>query len=265
MTLHIESLENCLDVLDFFLDDMTRVWEARSGNPLPEFKEFSRSKILPNLGKSYSGTVVFENKLPVAIAWVEKTSSSYGNITLHAIEERYYQPLAQLMLDQGHFDNAILEVIHVIDTHVFKEFYLSQNLVINYRERMGLWLHQGYYYPEEPSPLELQFYLMTEDYKDITAHISHAAHQISQDYPMNPEMRDLDKRIALEHRVFTGHYGPVIHEGSLLVFHNNQPIGYCLCVEVKCWGQEKCPGFLISPSFLAMMGKASDVSYLKNR
>lgn len=72
MTLHIESLENCLDVLDFFLDDMTRVWEARSGNPLPEFKEFSRSKILPNLGKSYSGTVVFENKLPVAIAWVEK-------------------------------------------------------------------------------------------------------------------------------------------------------------------------------------------------
>jgi len=252
MTVHVEPLENCTDVLDFFLDDMTRVWEARSGSEIPTFKETTRTKILASLGKTYQGSVFFDDKKPVAIGWVEKTSLYYGNITLHAIDPVYYDALAQYMLDQGHFDNCILEVIHVVETDVFKDVYLKNGLTINYRERMALWLHQDYFYKEEPCPIPLDFYLMTEEYKDITARISHAAHQVSQDYPMNLEMRDLDKRIELEHRAFSGHYGPVIRDGSLLVFHNGQPIGYCLAVEVKCWGMEKMPwifDIVIQPGF----------------
>ncbi len=252
MTIHIEPLENCTDVLDFFLEDMTQVWEARSGSKLPTFKESTREKILENIGKTYQGSVFFDDKQPVAISWVEKTSIYYGNITLHAIDPKYYVALAQFMMEQGHFDNAILEVIHVIDTDVFKQVYLDHKLIVNYRERMALWLHKDYYYKEEPCPIDLQFYFMTDDYKDITAKMSHAAHQISQDYPMNLEMRDLDKRIALEHRAFSGHYGPILQEGSLLAFHNNQPIAYCLSVGVKCWGMEQMPwifDIVVQPGF----------------
>lgn len=252
MTLHVEPLAQCLDTLEFFLEDMIHVWKERTGADLPSFKTSTMEKIIPHLGKSFEGSVIFDNKEPVAISWVEKTSPYYGNITLHAIASKYVEPLAALMLQQGHFDNAILELIHVIDTTAFREYYQAQKLVMNHRERMALWLHPGYFYPEESTPLDLQFYLMADDYKDITARMSHAAHQISQDYPMNPEMRDLDKRIELEHRVFSGHYGKIIQEGTLLAFHNGQPIGYCLCVEVKCWGQEKMPwifDIVVQPGF----------------
>ena len=252
MTFHSEPLENCLDVLDFFLDDMTAVWEKRTGSEIPTFKDQTRQKIRDNIGKSYTGTVFFESKEPVAISWVEKTSPYYGNITLHAINPKYYAPLAHAMADEGHFDNAILEVVHVVETDDFKNVFIEKKLTPNFRERMALWLHKEYYYKEEPSPLDLQFYLMTEDYKEITARISHAAHQISQDYSMNLEMRDLDKRIELENRAFAGHYGPIIQEGSLLVFHNGQPIGYCLVVEVKCWGMDRVPwifDIVVQPGF----------------
>lgn len=239
MAVEFCNLEQHLDLLDLFMDDMEKIWEERGGGP--GLKASMKSKVEEEIGKKISGEILMDDGAPKAIYWLEITTPFYGNITLHALEEDYREPLAIRTIQQGCFENRQIEIVQVIETGVFRDTFREYDLVENKRERMALWLEKELYYREEPTDFDLEYFLMTEEYVETMATMSYHAHQISRDYWIYPEMNDLQGRINLEKKVFSGQFGDLIPEANLMVFHEGQPIGYIVYVGVQCWGFKKVP------------------------
>lgn len=239
MTLEFRNLEHHLSDLDVFLDDMETVWETRGGGP--GLKDSMKSKILEEMGKKVSGEILYDNNQPKAIYWLEITTPYYGNITLHALEERYHEPLGLRTLQQECFTSKQIEIVQVVESSAYRDLFREYDLVENHRERMALWLEESLFFQEEPTGFDVDYFLMADEYVEIMATMSYHAHQVSRDYWMYPEMNDLQARIELEKKVFSGQFGELIPEANLMVFHEGQPIGYVVYVGVPCWGFKKVP------------------------
>jgi ribosomal protein S18 acetylase RimI-like enzyme len=234
-----KNLEDHLELLDVFMDHMESTWEARGGGP--GLKASMKKKVLDEIGKKISGEILLHENEPKALYWLEITTPFYGNITLHALDETFAEGLALRAIEKGCFDNKQIEIVQVVETSVYRDVFREYDLTENKRERMALWLEEELFFQEEPTDFDLDYFLMTDEYIETMATMSYEAHQISRDYWMYPEMNDLQGRIGLEKKVFSGQFGDLVPEANLMVFHNGQPIGYIVYVGVPCWGFKKVP------------------------
>jgi ribosomal protein S18 acetylase RimI-like enzyme len=250
MTIQYKNISDHLDVFDTCLDDMDRIWHERT--QAEGLKSAVQEKVIKKLGKTMQGVIAFVENTPVGLYWAEINTEHYGNITIHSTDDRVCESLVQHALNEGMFNQRQMEIVQVVETDSIRKALDEAGCIQNHRERMSLWLEEGAYFNQEEPEIPVEYFLMAESYKEITAKISFDAHQISRDYYMYPEMSRLDKRIGLEEKVFDGLFGDIVEKASLLVFHDGKPIGYCLFVEVACWGFEKIPwvfDIVIAPGY----------------
>jgi ribosomal protein S18 acetylase RimI-like enzyme len=239
VTIQFLNIAEHLDVFDRCLDEMDHIWHERT--QAEGLKSAVLDKVLKELGKTIEGVIAFVDDEVAGVYWAEINTQYYGNITFHSTDASIGEALVIHALNAGIFTQRQMEIVQVIDSDVFRKSLDNAGCIKNHRERMSLWLEEGAYFNAEAPEIEVDYYLLSKEHKDITAKISFDAHQISQDYYMYPEMNQLDKRIALEDRVHKGLFGNVIDKASILVCHKGVAIGYCLFVEVACWGFEKVP------------------------
>ncbi len=250
MSISFNNISEHLDVFDSYLDEMDCLWRERTD--AEGLKLAVQEKVLKELGKTIEGVIAFIDDEAVGVYWAEINTPHYGNITFHASDDVVGEPLANHAIDAGVFTQRQMEIVQVLDTDIFRKTLEKAGCIKNHRERMSLWLEEGAYFNQDPPEIPVDYYLLSEEYKDITAKMSFDAHQISRDYYMYPEMNNLEKRIALEAKVHAGGHGTIIDKASLLVFHEGTPVGYCLFVEVACWGFEKVPwifDIVIAPGY----------------
>ena len=242
--------------------DIQRIWELRGGNndlaSLLKEKAFHEKKYIVQTYLMFDGDNV------CGITWFELTTNSYGNVSMHITDPIYAEPMVDFLLSKSLFDYRMIEIVNMDDSTIIRDKLYRKNLIANIRQRMSLWLSKDYYYQEEQHPFIFKQYEQQD--MEWAAKLSLQSHQISKDYKMYDEMNSLERRIGLEQRVWDKWYGNIIHPASLVVFHNNQPVGYCLVIEVKCWGYEYVPwvfDICIDPAFHGQgIGKAMSYRYL---
>ena len=192
------------------------------------------------------------------MAWFVFSSHTYGSVTLHALNHTYLSEFADQLIETKKFDNSMVEFVHLERTSKYRDIFYTKKVLANVRQRMYLYLEKGFYYPQEDT--SFTFAQLSSENAEWSGNLSCQCHKISKDYVMYDEMMITQKRIELEKRVWTGHYGEVIRPASVVIFFNNKPVGYCLVVTVKTWGYEKVPwvfDICIDPSFHGQgIGKA---------
>lgn len=202
----------------------------------------------------------------VGMTWPEITTPSYGNITLHVKEHLFIDPMIYHLKKAGYFKNKIMELIHIDPSALYRDCCFKHELIPNIRQRMYLWLNNCGYFTEESHPFQFRF--LSKDDIEWTAKLSVHAHSMSKDYQFYDEMINIEKRTLLEQSVWDGKYGNVNSTGSLTVYYNEQPVGYCLLVNVECWGYKNVPWIFdicIDPSFHGQgIGKALSCRFLNN-
>ncbi|RAP32847.1 hypothetical protein DID75_03770 [Candidatus Marinamargulisbacteria bacterium SCGC AG-410-N11] len=235
----IYSLLDHLDTIDVFINDMKQYWTEP--DKVDQYANQMKTQVLkcsdPN--SKVRGLVAFDNEIPVGICWTEVSNKHYGHFTIHTIDDDSATALIQEMINQKHFDQALLELVQIKETPIYRDTCLSFKLIENERKRMACWLDKDVIYDEPDDDIE--FFHMSLDTCDLTGKMSYDAHQVSHDYDMYPEMNNLNNRIALEKRVFGGLYGKVISETSIMAGKGSEIYGYILYVEVSSWGFEKIP------------------------
>ena len=207
---------------------------------------------------------MYDNDHVVGITWYELTTKSYGNVSMHVIDNKYSQAMSSFLYNQELFDKRMIEVVAMEETSMFRDEFYKKKLIANIRQRMSLWLSKDRLFTEEEHPFTFKEY--RQDDLEWAAKLSLASHKVSKDYKMYDEMNILERRIDLEQRVWDKWYGNMIHPASIVVYHNNQPVGYCLVIDVKCWGYEHVPwvfDICIDPAFQGQgIGKALSFRYL---
>ncbi len=202
--------------------------------------------------------ILFDSGTPVAITWVELSTQYYGNITAFFLDDIYTTVLVKLLRKKLYFENKIMELVAINHMGKFKDACYKNELIPNIRKRMYLWLNNCDYYHQTDHPFEFKLY--TPDYYDWSAKLSVESHNISKDYIYYQEMIHPEKRKGLEEIVLKGTYGKIIQPASLVIYYNNKPVGFCLVVEVECWGYKTVPWIFdicIDPSFHGQgLGKA---------
>ena len=104
---------------------------------------------------------------------------------------------------------------------------------------MAIYIDETFSFPDE-KPF-IFFEEAGSEHVDISSKISFDAHKVSKDYEHYVELSELDKRQALEKRLYTGSYGKVIRPATLLMYYEDTPIGACSVVSTSCWGMEDVP------------------------
>ncbi len=239
-----------------FFDDIDMAWFHKGG----------MDPIAPNMKTSIFHDTKYD-KFPyllskdgeyVGITWVELSTPTYGNITLHVPEEKHVPGLIAALKKKSYFDNKIMELVHVQETSAYKDACFQQQLIPNIRQRMCLWLNSIDYFQEEETPFV--FRPLTIDDKQWAGKLSVEAHKVSKDYVHYKEMLEASKRIALEQKVWNGWYGNIIESASVAVEYQGKPVGFISTVGVKCWGYDKIPWIFdicIDPAFHGQgIGKA---------
>tara|TARA_B100001989_G_scaffold244948_1_gene214221 strand:+ start:917 stop:1840 length:924 start_codon:yes stop_codon:yes gene_type:complete len=202
--------------------------------------------------------IFYCNDQPQGITWIELNSNHYGNVTAYVPEQKYFKPLVKLLNAKQYFDNKMIELVNLDQNEAFKDACFSAELKPNIRQRMYLWLNE--YRSEDLSHLPFTFEKYTPDWYEWASKISVDAHAVSKDYMDYEEMKSPANRLRLEKRISTENKGKLNSNASLVIFYNNKPVGYCLVVEVKCWGYESVPWIFdicIDPEFHGQgLGKA---------
>ncbi|RAP32112.1 hypothetical protein DID76_01370 [Candidatus Marinamargulisbacteria bacterium SCGC AG-414-C22] len=241
---------------DILFNDIQATWEKIGGEN--DIKTMLKAKAFYEKKYEVRTILMTANQKPVGICWAETTTAHYGNITFHHLDDTYIEPMIDYVLAEGIFNNKITEIVSIGANPKYKELLYKKKCMANIRQRMSLWLYQDYPYEEEDHPFTFGPY--QKQHLEWAAKLSVQCHDISRDYHMYDEMTDIQKRIGLEELVWKEWYGKVIEPASLIIYHNNTPVGYCLNVEVKCWGFEKVPWIFdicIDPSYHGQgLGKA---------
>ena len=151
-----------------------------------------------------------------------------------------------------------MEIVALQHHNKFIDACFQHELVPNIRQRMYLWLSDYNTSSDIEHPFTFESYT-SNDYEWGTK-LSVEAHNISKDYIHYEEMKNASNRLRLENRVLSGIYGDILQSASLKILFNKKPVGYCLVVNVACWGFKKVPWIFdisIDPAFHGQgLGKA---------
>ncbi|RAP29835.1 hypothetical protein DID78_03065 [Candidatus Marinamargulisbacteria bacterium SCGC AG-343-D04] len=244
--------------------DIDAVWKNSGGEGV--VAEDMKQKLFHDKQFEKHPLLLTENDKAVGITWPEITTPYYGNITIHVPDDKHVEALIFHLKKKQYFKNKIMELVHIKQTSLYKECCFKHELISNIRQRMYLWLTNIPYFQEEKHPFE--FRSLSEADIEWTSKISVDAHKISKDYQFYEEMINVDKRANLEKNVWGGMFGDVVQSGSIAVYYNQAPVGYCLVVNVKCWGHEKVPWIFdicIDPSFHGQgIGRALSSHFINN-
>ncbi len=239
MDISCKDLKSCIAQSGIFIADIDRIWIEKNG--VPGIGETLKQKMdMVGEGK-IEGIMMFNGKLPLGIAWVEKVGHHYGNMVLHTIGDIEKEALIDGLWQSGALKEVLAELIHFSPTDDYREILLRKGFFENPRQRMALDLRQTQV-PElaEVDPI-IGFEDITVDKVPISSPISMEAHKISKDQEHAPDLRSLDKRMELERMVFSGKYGPVVQPASQFITLRGEPVGLCMVVEIPCWGIERVP------------------------
>ena len=187
---------------------------------------------------------------PVGITWVELTSDYYGNITAYVPEIQHFDSLVKLLKENRYFKNKMIELVNLEQNTAFIDSCFKHELKSNIRQRMYLWLNEYRSTQLDDHPFRFEAY--TDHWLTWSSKVSVDAHAISKDYVDYEEMKTPANRMRLENKVFNEGYGDLNQNASRVIFFNNKPVGFCLVVNVKCWGYEAVPWIFdicIDPSF----------------
>ncbi len=237
-------------MIEFFpletqLRALTPLWEgiseyliAKGGtyDIIPTLQEQAQSS---TTGK-VSGIVLQSNRHPVALGWVERITDCTGNALVYSLHPEFQAPLVKEMVSRGLMDDIFCELFQFEDTEVYREAFRAQGVHENVRQRMGIYL-SNVQFSTKTLPQGLGFVPLTIADAPAVAKLSARCHQISRDYVGYKALESEDGRLELEHRIFSGFYGPVIPESAIKLIKDGRMIGMCVAVEIKCWGYEKVP------------------------
>ncbi len=256
---HITSPNNATDYL---FDCIQKTWEFQGGTT--NIIDIYKKKIFTENKYHIEAYLMLDENIPVGIAWVELTSSSYGNTSIFIIDGKYASNMVDFLIFIKTFQNRMIEIVSFQNNSDIKDNLYKKNLIANIRHRMSLWLNKDQVFDTDQKDFTFRPY--TPQDINWAAQLSVQSHQISKDYHMYDEMNDLDKRTALEQRVWTGWYGDVIELASVVILQNNKPVGYCLIVDVACWGFDHVPWIFdicIDPAYHGQgIGKILSYHYL---
>tara|TARA_E500000178_G_C16939885_1_gene715836 strand:- start:5 stop:925 length:921 start_codon:yes stop_codon:yes gene_type:complete len=246
----------------YLFEDIQKNWEQRGGTS--DLAELLKQKAFYEKKYHVETFIMYDNENPVGITWFELTTKSYGNVSMHVLSDKYAPNMVEFLVAKNLFNNRMIEVVSIEDSAIFKDEFYKKNLIANIRQRMSLWLNTDHYYHEEDHPFTFKQY--KEEDLEWAAKLSLESHKISKDYKMYDEMNSLERRIELEKRVWSKWYGELINPASIVIFHNDKPVGYSLVIDVKCWGYEHVPwvfDICIEPSFHGQgIGKVLSHRYL---
>ena len=251
-TLTARPLEECLTHLPLFYDHIDSILDSRG----------VRDRIAPILDPkatlagtpSVDGVMLFnEAQSPVGLGWIERVTPHYGNMIFHALTPHAKPLLAQTIYKKGWLLDFFAELIQFEDDlSPYQDTLLKLGAHENARQRMIRTMDTFSPYPAIKSS-DISFKPVTIADIKISSTISYFAHQISRDYAGYPELENLAKRIELEQKVFNRLYGPIIPEASLFILDKKEIVGFCMMVEIPCWGYAKVPWFFdvcIRPDYL---------------
>ncbi len=251
MTFTVKSLQEAVGDMDVFYTDIDRILLTKGATS--SIREALENKVAM-AGKGHlDGIVLYHLSQPVAMGWVERVTQYYGNMVLHALYGGAKRALVEQFVSRGFLKDVFAELIQFEDDlEVYQEALLTLGIHQNHRQRMILDFARMDPLPERVLEDGIGFSQLTQNDIKQSSTISYFAHQVSQDYAGYKDLESVQNRIVLEQRVFDELYGPVISDASLFILHNNTVVGYCLLVEISCWGLDKVPWFFdvcIRPDF----------------
>ncbi len=235
----IKLLKENLKDLDPLLEDAQRVWNERG-----ETTDI-RGMLMESMSqKSDAGWILYEEDgAPVGVVSVTYSSDYYGGVTVHGLTEAADKAIAELLVNKGVFEDRLVELGSIKPTLLYKTALGNpKNMIVNERQRMGLWLDKNHVCHVEPMGLEgVVFHQMGTGFDALCGELSYHAHKVSRDYYMNPEMNTLSLRINLEKEIQTSGKVEFDPEASAVAVYNNMLIGFCTIAYIECWGQKKVP------------------------
>ncbi|MFC1770617.1 GNAT family N-acetyltransferase [Candidatus Margulisiibacteriota bacterium] len=242
------NLNQFLHFVDEFYRTIDDFWKKKYGDP--GIYHVLKNKLEGIKKHKITGIIIFKDKKPAGIAWIEKFTEYYGNMVLYSLmpEDREY--LASALVESGCLENSMLELIKFEDTQVYEETFISKGLIHNYRQRMAWFSPEDFTCPKIPK--DISFREIKKKDAHISGEISYKAHKISQDYIGYPDLDSIENRVKLEKMVFNKLYGPIIKPASLFILYKDQIVGACLMIESSCWGYKKVPwifDIVIEPEF----------------
>ena len=244
----LKSFNSKCKIANRFFEQIDEVW-LKKGEKQPVSKQM-KYKLFKEKKYENFPCIAYCNDKPVGILWVEFTTQYYGSATLFIPNNVHCDNVINQLYKYEFFNNKMIEIIGIDSLDKYKHSCFKLGLTSNIRKRMYLWLTNIDYFDMGEHPFEFKLY--TQNYYDWSSELSVKAHKISKDYEHYIEMLYPKNRKKLEEKVLAGLYGSIIQPASLVLYYNNKPVGYCLVVEVKCWGYERVPwvfDICIDPAF----------------
>ncbi len=256
MKVKFKKITNINNDLNELLSAIEKEWLQIGGEP--GINEFYYKKISKVNKKKEKTELLYDNNKVVGFYLSEMSSQHYGVVTIYCKQKKYIKPLSERIIENGIFINAQIEISTITFKEEFKSTFQEHDLIINQRHRMSLQLDS--LTPFNIAKDEYDYFLMDNQYSNITGAISYEAHLISKDYKHYPDMNTLEKRIQLEKDVFNKRSGEVNKNASIMICKNTTIIGYCLVVNCKdCWGHKVVPWIFdiaIHPNYMGQkLGK----------
>jgi len=242
---------DCIDDLTVFWESLQSDWHRRGGSPDINIAQYPKEKILSKTSEQLSGVVGYFHDSPVCFGFVDRLTPTYGDLTLYSLYPEFRRPLVKTIIDAHFLDEVHCELLQYENTPVYSEALNAYGASENARTRMCLNLSE-FNIPQLSMPTTLKITPHLLDYAHLAGPISAAAHRQSKDYVGYADLEEDAPRIALDHRLFSGFYGPIIPEGTLALWENERLIGVCEVVSIKGWGLDELPWIFdisIDPAF----------------
>ncbi len=242
--------------LEHHLDALTPFWESIAAyyvlkecdfNYIPTLQERARESTTDKV----RGLIAYSNRQPVALGWVERTTSCSGNVMVHTLHPEFHSIMPTELVKRGFLDGIFCELFQFEDTSAYRDAFIAAGAHENRRQRMGVYLSNV-----TPTGLTIpgvSFEPVTLDDAPEVAKLSAAAHRISGDYVGYAALEDDQGRLELEQRIFSGFYGPIAVDSAIKLIYQGQMVGICSAIEIACWGHDKVPwvfDICIHPEFM---------------
>lgn len=192
-----------------------------------------------NQSKENKYLIIYHELQPVGFCFFEKISAFYGALTFFVVQKKWCNLICKVSVEYKYFDDFLMEIICYEYEKNYRKNFKQYGLIENFRQRMRLALYEDEYFSEMPTPYFTKPLCKQDLY--ISSKLSFLAHQVSRDYYMYPGMNDLDNRLQLEQFAFDGLYGTLNQDASFFICKQDRILGYCLVVNVDCWGERQVP------------------------
>lgn len=196
------------------------------------------------LSKKVSFFLIFSaTHTPLSLVIIQRHSSLYGSffLILNKNTNQDIEKNLDICIQNKHF-STLLEIGYLgKTTDTIINILKRKNLICNHRQRMAYFLDTV---PKINHSLlqDISVHYVDKNFITETSVIAFNAHQLSGDYDMYSELTNLQKRIAMQKRIFQGFYGKVLKKGTFGLFKNKKILGYCITIEIpNIWRYPNIP------------------------